>query len=256
MQPGRRFQPLTWTFVRHLNYTWGHFLEKAGQVFTEAFAGNWIASLVLIGCSVPFLWRGRTFLLFLLASTTLTVLMAVVYGQVWHFGTVFLAWILALWLAALRTRPGWLASAALVAVLAIHGFWAMTSVYQELRSAYSGGISTARYFAEHRLPEAGLYGVGYACVAVQPYFRQNIFLNFQHSFWYWSEQNHMIQDYDNLAESRPPWVLVGYKTDQENYLWNNQVRRSGYRKIKHFEGNIIWKGEPFEPESFDLYQRQ
>ena len=244
------------TFVRHLNYTSGHFFEKAGQIFDEAFAGNWILSLILIGCTLPLLWRGRMLPLFLIAATTLTILMAVVYGQVWHFGTLFLAWILSLWLAALRTRPGWLANFALAAVLAIHSFWTVKSAYRDVRTAYSGGLGTARYLVEQQLPAADLYGVGYACVAVQPYFRQNIFRNFQHSFWYWSEQNHMIHDYDNLEESRPPWVLVGYKTEQENYLWNNQVRRSGYRKVKHFEGNIIWKGEPFEPESFDLYQRQ
>lgn len=244
------------TFVRHLNYTWAHFLDKSGQIFGEAFLGNWMLSLVLIGCSVPFLWRGRTLAMFVVAAAALTILMALVYGQVWHFGTVFLAWIFSLWLAALRTRPGWLAIAALVATLTVHGFWTVTSVYREVLTAYSGGLSTARYLAEQQLPAAGLYGVGYACVAVQPYFRQNVFVNFQHSFWYWSEQNHMIEDYSRLAETRPLWVLVGYKTVQENYLWNSQVSQSGYSRVKHFKGAVIWKGEPFEPESFDLYRRR
>ncbi len=66
----------------------------------------------------------------------------------------------------------------------------------------------------------------------------------------------MIRDYDKLEESNPPWVLVGYKTKEENEIWNTQVRRSGYRRVKHFEGNLIWKGEQFEPESFDLYRRK
>ena len=244
------------TFVRHLNYSSMHLLEKAGLILAEAFAGNWILSLALIALTVPFLWRGGSLLLFASSAICLVTLMAVVYGQVWHFGMVFLAWILSFWIAALKTRPGWMANLSLFLVLAIHGYWTVGSVSQEARTAYSAGLATANYLADQHLPQAGLYGIGYASVAVQPYFAGNIFTNFGHSFWDWSGANHMIRDYDRLEESRPPWVLVGYKTKDEDELWNTQVRRGGYRRVRHFEGNIIWKGRQFEPESFDLYQRK
>ena len=31
------------------------------------------------------------------------------------------------------------------------------------------------------------------------------------------------------------------------------VAESGYRQIRHFEGNTFWQTRIFEPESFDLY---
>jgi len=243
-------------FVRKFNYSSQHIWLTADRVLAEAFTADWRTALVLIGASVPFFARGRSLLFFLLTGVAFIGLAAVVYGQVWHFGLLFLAWLFAYWLAALRTRPGWLANTAMVAALAIHCFWTVSAVYREVHTAYSGGLETARYLAKHGIVEAGLYGMGYAPVAVQPYFGRNIFINFEHSYWDWSSQNHMIRDYEKLPESRPPWVLVGYKTAEENYLWNSLVHRSGYRRIEHFEGNVIWEDEQFEPESFDLYQRQ
>ncbi len=117
--------------------------------------------------------------MFVLAGLGLVVLMAVVYGQVWHFGMVFLAWIFAFWIAALRTRPGWLANASLVSVLAFHAYWFVCSFYQEVTTSYSAGRETAGYLASQHIPETGLYGVGYASVAVQPYFERNIFTKLQ-----------------------------------------------------------------------------
>ena len=244
-------------FVRAANYSGTHYLATAARVFEEAFTANWPSALLLIAFTIPFLIRGSALSVFLLSAWGFISLSAFVYGQVWHFGLLFVVWIFALWIAALRsTKPRLPVNAALTAAIVIQGFWTASAGIRELRTAYSGSLAAAIYLKEQSIPQQGIYGVGYACVGVQPYFPQNIFQNFPYAFWDWSSKNHMIADYSKLPALKPRWVLVGYKTAQENYLWNSQVRRSGYRKIKHFEGNVIWEDEQLEPESFDLYQLQ
>lgn len=244
------------TFVRHLNYSFPHFFEGTQRIFAEAFLGNWIVSLLAISATISFLWRGRGLWMFVLAASSLTLLMSVVYGQVWHFGTVLLAWVFALWISAARTEAGWFANLAMAALILVQVWWTAASSLSDLRLPYSAGLITAKYLKEQHLSERGIYGVGYASVAVQPYFANNIFTNFHHAYWDWSEQNHMIRDYDKLEDIRPEHVLVGYKTAQEDDVWNTLVRRAGYRRVRHFDAHIIWKGGALEPESFDLYERR
>ncbi len=247
------------TFVRNLNYSVSHAREVAARVLAQGFTGEWLTGAAAIASSLPFLARGKSLWLFVSAAASLIALAAVVYGQVWHFGIVFLAWIFSLWLAGHTApwggRTGWLAAAGMALAIMPQGYDLASSSVLEWQTAYSGSRAAAAYLAEREIPAAGVYGMGYACVALQPYFRHNIFRNFDRSYWDWSSRNRMIPDYPQLRESNTPWVLVGYKTDQENYLWNSQARRQGYRKVKHFSGGLIWRGEVFEPESYDLYQR-
>ena len=244
-------------FVRAANYSVTHYLATAAHALEEAFTANWPSALLLIALTVPFLIRGHAFSVFLLSAWGILSLSAFVYGQVWHYGLLFVFWIFALWIAALQaSRPRLLVNAPLMAAIVIQCFWTASAGIRELRTAYSGSLAAATYLKEQHIPQQGIFGVGYACVGVQPYFPQNIFQNFQYAFWDWSSANHMIADYQKLPLLKPRWVLVGYKTAEENYLWNSEVRRSGYRKVKHFEGNVIWEDEQLEPESFDLYQIQ
>ncbi|MDQ6677717.1 MAG: hypothetical protein M3Z09_10525 [Acidobacteriota bacterium] len=244
------------TFVRHFNFTGEHFRLTAARMLASAFTGEWMSSLAVLLATLPFLARGGGLPFFGFSAAGLMILTAVVYGQVWHYGILLLAWIFALWISAERTNMGWLAGTAVGAVLAIQCYWTAGSIRYDLRFPYSGSRAAAGFMAARSVPLAGVYGVGYAVVAVQPYFPRNVFSNFETAYWDWSSRNHMIADYENLEHRRPAWVLVGYKTAEENYLWNSQVRRSGYRVVKHFEGNLVWEGEVFEPESFDLYRRQ
>lgn len=244
------------TFVRHFNFSGEHFRQTAVRMLAAAFTGEWISSVAVVLATVPFLARGGGLPFFGISVAGLMIFTAVVYGQVWHYGILLLAWIFALWISAERTNMGWLAGAAVAFVLGIQCYWTAASIRYDLVSPYSGSRAAAAYMGAHSIPSAGVYGVGYAVMALQPYFPRNIFSNFETAYWDWSSRNHMAADYGNLAHRRPAWVLVGYKTDEENFLWNSQVRRSGYRVVKHFEGNLVWEGEVFEPESFDLYQRQ
>ena len=270
------------TFITRLNFSFEHFVEVCGKAFAAAFTGETSSSLVIVALSIPLLWRGGGLLFFAVASGLLCGVYAIVYSQVWHFGVLFLAWIFALWIAYRecgdRSAPQsmlnrwqrqskWhcalmraaspssrLALAALAVVIVVQCYWALCAVRYDWGEAYSASPAAARELREPGLAHHRVYAIGFACVAIQPYFPRNIFSNWSTAYWDWSRQNHINLDTLRLAETRPDYVIVGYKNDFERGVWTEQVRNSGYQAIRHFEGNSFWHAQVYEPESFDLYR--
>lgn len=241
-------------FIPHRNYRLDHLGTVVGHAFTGGFTGDLYLSLAAIALSLPFLWRGRALLFFALACVSLSAVFAIVYSQVWHFGILFLAWIFAFWIAAAQARPGNLALAALGVVIAVQVPWTAASISWDWSNPYSGARAAALYL--RGIPHQNLYAVGYACTGIQPYFPANIFANWHSAYWDWSSRNHSLQDIDRFAQLRPDYVIVGHTNLTEQILWNHDVKKSGYVAVKHFEGNLYWRDDVFEPDAFDLYRRR
>jgi hypothetical protein len=246
------------TFVTHLDFSFEHFLETAGRALAAAFTGETFTSLSVVALTVPLLWRGGGLLFFFLACSLLCGVYAVVYSQVWHFGALFLAWVFALWISYERSSAQRAATAALVVVIAVQCYWTCCAVRYDWNQAYSGGQAAARGLRELDLANRRLYAIGYACVAIQPYFSRNIFSNWNDgrapAYWDWSKRNHVNEDSLRLPLLRPDYVIVGYKNDFEKGVWTDLIKKGGYRKIRHFAGSSFWQTSVFEPESFDLYR--
>ena len=245
-------------FVPRLNLSPDHWLDTVRQAFANAFTGESITSFVLVALSLPLLWRGRALAFFLLAAFGLCTVDAIVYAQVWHFGTLLLAWITALWLACRQIRtPRLWELGPLAAVVAIQICWTAAAVTYDIRNDYSGAHTAAQGIRELDLHGRRLFGIGFACVAIQPYFSRNIFSNWNDghpaAYWDWSTRNHVNEDTLHLAATRPDYVIVGYKNEYERGVWDDLVRNAGYSQIRHFEGNTFWQTRIFEPESFDLF---
>ncbi|HXK07289.1 MAG TPA: hypothetical protein VMS37_33145 [Verrucomicrobiae bacterium] len=246
-------------FVRRPYWSFEHLLTVTGKFIQGGFAGGWIASVAAIVLSVPLLWRGGTLLLFVASFVSLSVVNAVIYSQVWHQGLVFLGWLAAVWVAAQRVKPGWPAILSLALVICFQSYWTAESIAYDWDSNYSASREAAAYLEQTGIAHRRLFAIGYACVAIQPYFPSNIFANMYDghgpSYWDWSIRNHVNQNSERLATLLPDYVIVGYKGTYEKHLWTGQIRESGYRLVRHFEGNTFWQTAIFEPESFDLYRR-
>jgi hypothetical protein len=244
------------TFVTRPYYSLNHFAEVTNKMVREAFTGETISSWTVLVLSLPLLWRGQSLLTFLLSGFLLCAVAAVIYSQVWHQGILFLAWLFALWIAALAAKPGKATVAAMILVIMIQSYWTYKSVRYDWRFPYSGSREAAGFLQTRDIPSADLYAIGYACTGIQPYFARNIFGNFAGgSFWDWSRRSHVNQDAAHLDSLRPKFVIVGYKGSYEQELWTGEVRAAGYLRVAHFEGNLFWKTRILEPESYDLYQR-
>jgi hypothetical protein len=249
------------TFVSAFNFSFDHFVEVGARAFANAFTGEWISSILVVAFSIPLLWRGGGFLFFTLASLLLCGVASVIYAQVWHYGILFLAWLFAVWISWPKSDrvSHNLALGSLCIIIAIQGYWTVRSIAYDWDHAYSGSLDAARGLRELNLSGKSLYAIGFACIAIEPYFSRNIFANVNdgrpQAYWDWSRRNHVNLDSRRLAELQPDYVIVGYKNEFERGVWTGLVRKSGYQPIRHFEGNSFWHASIFETESYDLFAR-
>lgn len=228
-------------------------IAKAG--LAAAFTGYRIPSLIVIALSAPFLWRGGGWLIFLLGTASLCLFGAAVYAQLWHFGIVFLVWIFAMWISAYRTRLTAPALAALIAAIALQCYWTGAAVLYDWKHPYSGSLAAAQYLRETGIASRGVYAVGYPSVAIQPYFRSNIYSDFREGgYWDWSKRNTADNPAALLNSQRRDFVLVGYKNSLEKRHWADLLPLLGYRQTREFDGGTFWETRVFEFESYDLYR--
>lgn len=224
-----------------------------------AFTGEWITSVAVLGISLPFLWRGGGWLVFVPVTAILLVFETLVYAQVWHFGIFFLMWLFAIWISAQRTKITGLTMLALGVVIACQCYWSAQAIYYDWGHAYSGSAEAAQYFRQARLPAQGLYAIGYPCTAIQPYFAANLYSDFNHgrpaAYWDWSKRNVADDPSALFSSRRRELVVVGYKNDIEKSRWGKLLTLLGYEQARHFEGATFWQTGIFESESFDLYRR-
>ncbi len=245
-------------FATHRDFSFLHLISFSNAAFTEAFTGQWLASWAALALSIPLLWKGRALLPFVLSAALLSIAGAVVYANLWHDGFLFLAWLFAIWIAAARVKPGPGALASLILVIAVQCYWTARSVGYDWAHAYSGSKAAAAYLKTSGIPARGLYGLGFVCTAVQPYFARNAFRNFNRggpAYWDWSTHNRADDPVALFLPDAPNYVLAGYKTIGEKERWSSLMRMGSYAPIRHFDGNVYWRSSILQPESFDLYRR-
>ena len=128
-----------------------------------------------------------------------------------------------------------------------------------MRRHLIGDTEAARYLKESGIIKTGVQGFGFGAVAVQPYFDRNVFPNFRNgeptAYYDWSKAYRNFEGLADLRKTQPEYVLVGYKDEGEQILTGRTVKKSGYKLIKHFEGNLFWQDDVLEPDAIDLYRR-
>jgi len=249
-------------FAAERDYSFDHLVESTSETLANAFTGEWISSLAMVIACLPFLWRGGGLFMFLVSGIALCFFNAYVYANVWHEGMPFLAWLFAMWISGAAVKAKWISILGLIAmaaVVAVQCYWAIETTAYDWENPYSGSRETARYLRENGIIQAGVQGFGFGAVAVQPYFDRNIFPNFRHgeasAYYDWSEAYRNFDGLEDLAKTQPEYVLVGYKDGGEQILTGRTVKKSGYKLIKHFEGDLFWHDDVLEPDAFDLYRR-
>jgi hypothetical protein len=246
------------TFVSQYHTSLDELRRAFIATFREAFTGRSVLSAAVVLCSLPLLYGGGGIILFVTAALMLCAVAALIYAQVWHHGTLFLAWLTAVWISAQTKKIGWLATVSLTTVIAIQCYWTYSSALYDLRHSYSGSRLAAGYLSESGIANKEIYGTGFAVTAVQPYFAANIFGNINggsaRAFWDWSARNR-VNEGMWLFERRPEHFLAGYKSQRERDRWAALSTLANYSVTRHFEGNLFWRTETLEAESFDLYRR-
>lgn len=239
-------------FATHPKFSLDNCITFSQDTLRDTFTGEGYSTALALALSIPFLWRGRGLLMFVMSTLILCTFGAIVYAHVWHQGLIFLAWLFSLWISGLYVKPTKMAIAAMAIVIAAHCYWTAASIAYDWNHTYSAGQAAARFLRSAHVPRGQLYAVGYASTAAKPYFPPGTFAGGP-AYWDWSIRNKMNDAPALLASHGREFVVVGYKSRLEQDFWANLLLPIGYSRIKQFQGGLYWHDHVLEPESIDIF---
>jgi hypothetical protein len=236
-------------------------------------------SIPILAVSLVWFWRHNTLWEYMLPVTGLLLLFALKHMATWHQGMLFVLWVFAVWLGFERQNLGvcrggarlrlldklFPVVATLVAVIQIG--WAALTIQCDLTGAYSGSRQAAAYIKANNLQSKTIFATDYHCVAILPYFRDNIFANLNNgrkpAFWWWSTNNSLIQEKDWLSGNLPkiaddirrrrPEVVILRRAGLGETV---EIPLTGYARVAACAGNFCWKGKRYESDTFHILWRQ
>jgi hypothetical protein len=193
------------------------------------------------------------------------------YGNAWHAGVVFLAFLFCLWIswpavAGLGPRMRlWLTGA--LAFLVLAQVWdAAAAGLRDRLTAYSPARAVAE--ALRRAPPGRIGVAGFKAFAIQPYFDDNRFANYERgaakpAYYLWRRGETPIpglteatwrataaSGYDRLLLSN--FNVMGWNGPARYIL---DARRAGYCPSALFEGAMVWKTYELERDDMMLFDR-
>lgn len=251
-----------------------------------AVAGSALWSWLALALLLPWLWSRGVLLLFSLLVGGLAAVMTI-YHNIWHEGLVYLALLFCVLLAfdrrwtidrappRARAALAAVAAGVVAAVLLVHAVWTARTLGYDLRQPYSGSEAAADHIRREGIDERRLFGVGFASLAVAPYFDEEVFDNYGASngfaFWDWSSRSPWYFPWKYRPEERasaldswidaqlaeqPDAFLVSQKFPYEQRYLLRLLASDRYRVTAVFPGGIFWKDHVYEPETFVLLERE
>ncbi len=246
-------------FPFHAQLTLARAFGVTAVMLGNAFTGHWLPSLLVLALSIRFLWRGGGFAMFCFSTLSVCAFSVIVYWNAWSQGLLFLGWVFSIWIAASHTKIDRLTLAALIIVISCQCYWTARSVFYDWSYPYSGSRAVAGFLQKENISQAQIYAFGYSCAAIQPYFAQNQFANWNSggpaAYWDWSNRNRSNDVTALSSAGRPEYVMVGYKTDAELGQWAGLLKANGYQESRHFDGNLFFADRIMESEAFYLFRR-
>lgn len=152
----------------------------------------------------------------------------------------------------------------LAVVLVIYLTLSITPAINDLRYEYSGAKEMAEYIAEKEYDKEELYGFGYKTVAVQAYFKDNIYDNRPETIYRWTIDNKDFYNYCNFLTidkseftEVPKRILIEDNLDNDSKLEaiKNAIENTGKYEIEYkTSGKVFFKNSYCENEGFILYK--
>jgi hypothetical protein len=116
---------------------------------------------------------------------------------------------------------------------------------------YSGSKAAAEYLRSHQVEN--VFARGFATPAVLPYLRANPFVNTElgasKGYYAWTIRTNALQDDAHLEVTDAEYVLVSLKFEKR------PVPFSGFEVAARFPGNLLWKGQRIEDDTYVLLRR-
>ena len=243
-------------------------LTKLTTVISGAFLDFTGLSIVFLLLSAAWFSFRRHLLVFALPVGTMILLYAIVHGAAHHHGTVFIAFVTALWIAwptddekrRMTNAQTW-ATRAMVASLCVLCFvntWdAVVVTRHEYLYPYSGADDAARYIRSVGADRGPMFGLLAGVAAVQARFDHNIFVNlpttyFHHGFPLVGTN----LDLDALAKIQPEYVVVYSDSPEQLMATGTPVLTTRGYEIVHFsDGYYLYKRGVYQRETYFIFRR-
>ncbi|HEX4096883.1 MAG TPA: hypothetical protein VHX64_09145, partial [Caulobacteraceae bacterium] len=218
-------------------------------------------TIFLLVPSLVLFARARTRLLFLACLAVFFAFTTLKYGQAWHAGILYMAWVFALWvswpaLATLEPRRRVALFASLIVILGVQAWCAAAAWSREAREVYAPGEEVAKALASYRQrhPGAQVATFGFKTFAVQPWSRANLFDNFnggaeKPAFYDWRSSQPF-----RLYPTPPAWAAAIGKDRRGVFLLSDFEHMSDAERAQYFavaaraglcarvfDGQMIWK---------------
>jgi len=239
-----------------------------------------VLSLVAFTLLVLWFWRRRTLGTMIVLVASLLPICSVYFG-VWHEGLFVLVTVFAIVLSFMnaqrepRGAGDLLYDRVMVVVVSVILLNSIADTWRSYRfdvsHPYSGSAAAADFIKEHRLDQARLFGAGFSCLAIEPYFDHNVFANYRTSghfaFWDWStrapwfyQPPHLLNPaalrawQQSQIAQKPDFFLTPMKS-RHDPIYAEMLIAAGYKEVARFPGSLFWRNHVLEQETFRLFAR-
>lgn len=246
-----------WTTL--LNFKNFFIMENAGcvTVINYTIIGVWA---ILFCLNVT--QKNKTFLFIEIA---MIIFMAMVRTAPHHLGILFLIFLAEQLLLAKHKK---ISNVIVVIVLCMYIVMTVLSIKIELSNNYSGAKDMVTYIKNiDDYENKEIFAIGYKCIALLPYFDENIYANRDITYYLWSRENSDRVLYHDNGYIRMQKVFEDYGKKPEYILLQShditlkdEVIKAAineqhcYKLIYVAEGENIFKGNYSETEQYYLYK--
>mgnify|MGYP000426215650 CR=1 FL=1 len=233
-------------------------LSKAGSMLIGSFGGDVFLAASVIISSLFWFWQRGVLAQFCLPIFALGAFFGMKYGNVWHEGSYFLIWVFALVLSfnkpvqdKQRNHQRLMILTALLLFFP-HLTWSYNSYKYDYQEKYTGAFDIVQYIKKWRLQRFQIVGQDFSICALEPYFKQNIFVNLNRgnlpAFWHWSFTSDYWYHPLQVVLQQVELVIIGQKGIGYTTV-------PGYKEIAFFPGGLFWKDRILENDSYLLLGR-
>lgn len=152
----------------------------------------------------------------------------------------------------------------MIILLSLHLIYSIQTGINDFLYNYSGSEEMANYIKNNVQKESEIYGLDYPSVAVQAYFDENIYDNWDKSYNEWRLRNKAFYNYNNITvldltqfTQRPDYILLGYVTPYTGRMTKflELIEETGIYEIEYkAEGKSFFKNSYNEVENYILYR--
>ncbi|HEX4066924.1 MAG TPA: hypothetical protein VHZ09_12945 [Acidobacteriaceae bacterium] len=120
-----------------------------------------------------------------------------------------------------RARIDTVFGAVLLVVLVEQCCWTAAAIRFQDREPFDGSRAAAQFIQDH-VKDQPIAAFNYYSIAVQPYFRDSVFVNQKTTYWPWSIERNPDLHLREVVGQRPPYILLG-EAYYGNSLLQNQL---------------------------------